>query len=322
MEPKELHTVWKKLSVDKRQGQRSFRTVVDGIRQSWNKLEDSIELLVNVENEWKQSEFPKWSGMNFSSIQMNSPNPTPTLILELLDDELSDVFFIFCSDIIESTKGMNVAMRTKELKKVIENWDAFFRGPRKKLSENSQSGLYAELWWLRRLLQSSIDVGRVIKSWKGPSRAFHDFEFPGAVVEVKSTKKKEPRQVTINNERQLDDEGLDNLHLFVLTLNIHEKGESLPKIVDEIYKLTSVRSEKNKFRNKLGLARYFDTDCKEYTSMYTIRHQELFKVEKGFPRITRLPKGLGNLSYGVLISSCKKYEVEIEQYLTLVRRIG
>ena len=136
------------------------------------------------------------------------------------------------------------------------------------------------------------------------------------VVEVKSTIRMEPRKVVINNERQLDDSDIDELHLFVLTLNIHKEGESLPGIIEDIReKMEQAPLARQRLRRKLTLARYLDSDAAKYDSRYKPRSEELFKVGEGFPRITKLDPGVGDLKYSIQISSCKDYELGIDEFL-------
>jgi hypothetical protein len=206
--------------------------------------------------------------------------------------------------------------RAKTLADVVYIWDQFFtHAGDKRLPKNRQRGLFAELCWLRKLLLSEMTDIAAVESWKGSQRKIHDFEQQGKVVEVKSTITKEPRKVVISNERQLDDRELESLHLFVLTLDVHEAGESLPDIVKEIERHLGKGSAAAKFKRKLLLAKYLESDSDKYVDRYTKRHEELFKVQEGFPRIITLPQGIGDLTHSVQVSACKPFQCDLEEHL-------
>lgn len=156
-----------------------------------------------------------------------------------------------------------------------------------------------------------------IESWRGCRRGYHDFENGGRVVEVKTTMTKEPRSVRISNERQLDDRGLDSLHLFVLTLHrVNSGGTSLPGLIGSIRdSLSGHVSALSSLEKGLKEAGYLDAQGHIYTSGYIRRKQEAFRIEEGFPRIVDVPGGVGGLSYTLTISACSAYEVAVTEAL-------
>jgi len=203
-----------------------------------------------------------------------------------------------------------------------QRWDLFFSNKRKNvLSNERQRGLYAELYWLRKMINhnNSHEAYKLLSSWKGPERSHHDFENDnGSIIEVKSTITKEPRKVRISNERQLDDTNLKHVYLFILTINVNKKGESLPEIVEEIRNMIILPKYIFILKRKLALAGYLESDAIKYISGYNIRKEELFKIREGFPRIILLDSGIGDLKYSIQISSCKEFEVGIESTINNV----
>jgi hypothetical protein len=154
-----------------------------------------------------------------------------------------------------------------------------------------------------------------INSWKGCERGYHDFDLMGHVVEVKTTMTKEPRKIWISNERQLDERGLVDLHLFVLTLIKAEiGGETLPGIVQSL-RLCLSGAAAGKFENSLREAGYLDMHKDLYRSCYTAHSEELFQVIQGFPRIITLPTGTGDLGYSVVLSACTAFSKDVGKYL-------
>jgi len=157
-----------------------------------------------------------------------------------------------------------------------------------------------------------------IESWKGCSKNYHDFELNGKVVEVKTTMTKEPRRVHINNERQLDDLGSECFYLYVLTLHAMDSGgQTLPDLVNEIRDILKGHSSaENLYEMALKDAGYLDIHVSSYNTGYIQKRQEIFEVKEGFPRITNLPKGIGNISYSLIISACADFEVDLEMALS------
>lgn len=318
MDQNELRYIWGQLSVKSEKEMVRVVKSVSGTADyaSWGVSQEVREVLLKATDNWTDVKMPKWEGMRFSIERIKLEEVEQYVVMELLDEELEIPFACFCADVIESLVDVASKDRAKTLVGVIDIWDQFFtHSGDKTLSMNRQRGLFAELWWLRKLLLSEMTDIAAVESWKGAQRKVHDFEHNGKVVEVKSTITKEPRKVIISNERQLDNRELESLHLFILTLDVHETGESLPDIVEEIKSHLGKGRAAAKFRRNLLLAKYLEADAEKYVSRYTKRHEELFKVQEGFPRIIELPIGTGDLKYSVQVSACKPFQSDLEEHL-------
>jgi len=263
-------------------------------------------------------DFPNWQGMGFEIITLDVPTEKSLHIRIVLEDETcKDIFDTVCSDLV---MGLNSCMtnseRRSELSLFLERWSRFFeRHGNAGLSQERQRGLYGELWWIRRMIGKGVAESVAISSWKGCERGYHDFDLMGHVVEVKTTMTKEPRKVRISNERQLDERGLVDLHLFVLTLIKAESGgETLPEIVQSL-RLCLSGAAAGKFENSLCEAGYLDVHEDMYRSCYTAHSEELFQVMHGFPRIITLPTGTGDLGYSVVLSACTVFIKDMGKYL-------
>jgi len=315
MDQDDLRRLWAKLSVEASgDSERAVRSVSPSdVYASWNVGHGSNELVIGGVTDWLDDGAPGWNGMAFSLCSIRAPRPAPYLVLELLNRGLEVPFACFCADVIDALEGTAREARTAALGAVVDVWNQFFlRGPDDTMPEHGQRGLYAELWWMRRQLAAAA-ANATVSSWMGPFRAFHDFDDAGHVVEVKSTIRKEPRKVTISNERQLADVGLQSLRLFVLTLDRQQNGESLPEMVAKLREvLDSEQTTRTLFNRKLVRARYRDDHAERYSSRYRPRHEEIFRIGEGFPRIVNLADGLGDLSYTLHVSACQPFEEELE----------
>lgn len=286
------------------------------------------ELLVQIDESDEYSFAPPdWVGMGFEIVSLDVPRSNSlhiSLCLEKTEHE--KVFNSVCSDIAESLAIVDAPEnRARELKYCLERWDSFFKksGP-EGLSHTMQQGLYGELTWLEFILENSTNdtLTLLVKSWKGCERAWHDFQIAARVVEVKSTATKEPRRIHINNERQLDERGLDSLFLYVLTLHTIDSGvETLPVLIDRIReKLRQNPSARSEFEKSLRKAGYLDIHAASYSAGYLRKKQESFLVGPGFPRLIDLPPGVGNLSYTVTLSACLNHVLPLD--LAASRFIG
>ena len=78
---------------------------------------------------------------------------------------------------------------------------------------------------------------------EGAFRKNQDFYFFKTGIEVKTSIAKQHQKIHIANELQLDDNDLDSLYVYFLSLReTFEHGETLPGIVDEIRKMISLKN--------------------------------------------------------------------------------
>jgi len=276
------------------------------------------EILIQIDEKEEKSFIPpKWMGMRFEIISLDIQKITRHIRLFLSDREHKSVFSTVCYDIVDTLiKVQDSGFRVQELQNCIERWSRFFQKyGTEGLSREMQQGLFGELTWLGLILSRNMNSTSAIRSWKGCRRNFHDFQYNGRVVEVKTTMTKEPRKVRINSERQLDNQGFDFLYLFILTLQkVDSGGQNLPELVDEIRVLIKGDiSSENLFESALRDAGFLDAHASLYTGEYKVNKQETFEVKSGFPRIIELPGGVGDITYTITISACSDFELKIEK---------
>lgn len=307
--------LYRRLELEKENGLRISLLLPDMLR----------EILIELDPSEVDIEVPEWSGLECNMLSLNVPfNRTAHLSLAVRNHSHKDVFATVCSDLTGTLKDCKSAgQRREELILFLERWAGFFRmhGP-EGLSQSRQQGLFGEIWWLDRMIQHDIEPARAMKAWKGCLRNYHDFEISGCVIEVKTTRSKEPRKVWINNERQLDNTGLNALFLFVLSLNIVEaEALTLPQLIDKVrYAVSSSPGAGQLFDRNLIMAGYLDLHSLNYSAGYIIRSEELFLVGENFPCITRMPPGTGDLKYSLLISSCRDFQVTEYKYFDMISR--
>ncbi len=280
------------------------------------------ELLVQVEeSDTSHLSPPNWIGMGFETVTMDAPKPrTRHLRLFLEASEHRSVFSTVSADIVATLLDVErPTTRIAHLQGCLDRWTRFFQTYGfSGLSSPAQRGLFGELRWLERALDTEVDPLLAVESWKGCHRDYHDFELHGTVVEVKTTTTKEPRTVRIQNERQLDDQGFESMYLYVLSIHVARSGgQGLPELVAELRRtLRGHREARFKFENSLRDAGYLDVHANAYTESYLTKKEEVFHVGDGFPRIISPPSGVGDISYSLVLSACTHFEVPVEDAIT------
>lgn len=328
-----LRQAWEELEkaplTGKRSHQRTYRRLdlekEAGIRLGCASPGSVWELLVQAgdSKETVLMDFPKWKGMEFEVLTLDVPKKGTRHIRFFVEKrENRDIFVTVCADLVRGLDGcLTDETRRNEIADFLVRWSRFFeRHGQEGLSAERQRGLYGELWWLRRLIRAEVSLSSAVSSWKGCEFGYYDFEINGHAVEVKTTMTKEPRKVRVSNERQLDDRGLNSLHLLVLTLiEAAGGGETLPEMIQSLRNSFSGKSSQHVFEHSLREAGYLDVHAHFYGSSYSIIKEELFHVREGFPRIINIPQGLGDLQYSVVIAACEAFSCDITEYFHGIR---
>ncbi len=103
----------------------------------------------------------------------------------------------------------------------LNRWQKFLSARADGLSVSRQRGLWRAVF-LRYVLLPQVDVPSAVMAWRAPERSHQDFQFASASIEVKTTTAKQPQDIRITSERQLDSTGTSALFLFVAVLDERE----------------------------------------------------------------------------------------------------
>jgi len=238
------------------------------------------------------------------------------ILVLLLNQDHLDIFSTLCEDLIT---GISEVTRENDLVSALVDrlvkWESLFEKVGKQgLSNETQRGLFGELFFLRLLLNHSSDYLYCVNTWLGPEKGVQDFQFSNWAVEVKTTHGKNHQKVFISSERQLDDTLVEKIFLFHLSLDERkEHGETLNELVDSILGLLKDhRVAFNKFQLKLFEYGFLDLHRYVYDlNGYLIRQQNIFRVGGKFPRIieSQIPKGVGDLKYSIILPESDEWNV-------------
>lgn len=261
---------------------------------------------------------------NFSTLQaiqvdlFASPNEVDKniLIFKLLNFEHKDIFAVLCEDLIASiSEETNEKRIIREVLNRFEKWKSLFNKiGLQVLKPEEQRGLYGELYFLRKFLQTTNNFLSVINTWIGTEKQILDFQSGSWAVEVKTTHGNNHQKVHISSERQLDTSNLEHLFLYHISLEQHQNsGESLNDMVDSVIDI--LRAEAialNKFKSKIYEVGYFDLQRNLYETIgYHIRQDVFYKVENDYPRIEEkdIRTGVGDVKYTIITSQCTPFQI-------------
>jgi len=260
-------------------------------------------------------------GLKFEKIY--DPDDTNFILLNLVlvDRQFKDVFDSLIADVIS-----NIINETT-LKVVLKNytnrlvkWQSLFeRFNPQGLSGEQQRGLYGELFFLRKLLNSTTFYQSVLHSWVGPEQNIVDFQSNNWALEVKTTHSNNHQKIYISSERQLDTTNLESLFLYHISLDQRQNsGETLNQAVDSVSDILQADIiSSNLFKSKLMEIGYYEQHRHLYEEIgYFIRQDDFYIVEDNFPRIEEndIRSGVGDVKYSIVVSMCSDY-IRSEQFV-------
>ena len=200
----------------------------------------------------------------------------------------------------------------------LNQWQQFFEiNGIDGLGEDSQRGLYGELYFLKEhVLTLPENFVTEISAWTGPKNRQHDFQFGKTAIEVKTCVAKQHQKLWVASEQQLDETLVEHLFLFHLSVSsLENHKDTLPALIAEIRQLLStVHTAAAFFEESLVKRGYLDSQAWRYEKTgYVVRESNVFRVSGDFPRLTErdLPPGVGDLTYSIGVSECKHFAVSI-----------
>ena len=315
----DLGEVWERLRESTGTGTHLARLdpVLD-LNATIRQPDGSLGLLLRVE-EVVPFEVSELTGSEQVDIEHETDDATTSIRLQLLKTESTEIFLKLCEDLVPKiiAQDTQIAAATVLVRR-FNTWQRFMkRSQGRGLSASRQRGLYGELVTLKELMIPAVGLTRAVESWTGPENRPQDFQASGIGIETKTLVQREPQQLRISGERQLDDIGLDALVLTHHRIVQHRgAGETLPELVEAVSDLIAeAEGPLDLFEDKLFAAGYAPFDRQEYLQTgYSLRETSYYRVQPGFPRLTEndLFPGIGALSYTVDASACAAFAVDAE----------
>lgn len=233
-----------------------------------------------------------------------------SLRFSLEDDDLRDIFYKFCEDIIESTRGSSLSDGFSPIVRRWETWITFFQRTALPLSESEIIGLIGEIHFLQTVMIEKYGTDRALEAFIGIDKAHKDFEIDDTWYEVK-TIHNGVRTVKISSIEQLDADTTGKLE--VITLDQGTPSTDSNITINSIVR--QFREQLNQtqlidFDEKLRKANYIEDERYDDYNYLFIKRDE-YEVAGDFPRIMSgaLPIGITKATYEIDISAIQQYKV-------------
>jgi putative PD-(D/E)XK family protein DUF4420 len=239
----------------------------------------------------------------------NRDDGRTSLRFSLEDDDLKDLFYKFCEDIIESTRS---SKQVDGFSSVIERWNTwinFFSKTSLPLSESEVLGLIGEICFLQKVMVEKYGLDDALESYIGTDKAHKDFEIHDTWHEVKSIHYG-VRSIKINSIEQLDSKYPGKLEIITFDQGTSnsEGNITLNGLVSDFkhsldHKWQLLFDEKMRKANYIKDERYDDYN-------YIFVGIDEYNVTDRFPKISKdiLPNGITKASYEIDISAIQQYK--------------
>ena len=232
------------------------------------------------------------------------------LSFSLEDDDLKDIFYKFCEDIIESTR---LNQQQNSFTPAIDRWNTwiqFFSKSALPLTENEVLGLIGEIYFLQNFMIQKYGQEIALESYIGTDRAHKDFEVQDKWYEAKSIHNG-VRAVKISSIEQLDSNTSGNLVIMTFDQSTpsYDGNITLNKLISD-FRPNLDRKWQLLFDQKMRKAGYIEDErYDEYNYIYV--NQDEYEVSGAFPKLTKesLPNGITKASYEIDISAIQEFRV-------------
>jgi len=195
-------------------------------------------------------------------------------------------------------------------------------GNPKKLKQESQIGLFGEIYILSKLLTKKLSIKESFLSWTGPFKK-HDFTTNKILLEIKTTTTS-TKKINTSSNNQISPQLEKKLYVAFIQLNKSLTGISLVKIIEDFYEKLKEESNilANEFLLKLAKIKYFEIHKDDYEQKYLVDKTNYFEVRDDFPHIKKVevPKELSDLSitYKIDLEKCEDFRINEEQLLNKI----
>ena len=236
-----------------------------------------------------------------------------TIRFSLKDDDMSGLFYKFCEDIIEQTKGLkNEKDGYKAITTRFFQWKKMFVLSKNTfLTEPEIMGMIGEILFLRGPLAYEIGLSKALKSWSGQELTHKDFSCSDKWYEVKTISRGNTT-VRISSLEQLDSDKNGELIVYALEkMSPAYNGISLNKLILETRQMFLSADDADTFLAKVAMQGY------EYNNYYDefvfeVSGLTRYKVTDQFPKLTHanVPKEITKANYDLALAEIMSFSTK------------
>lgn len=244
-------------------------------------------------------------------IGLRSVDDQWSLLFLLNDDSFSDIFLIFCKDMVENSWNVSANSAFEYAAERYRQWIQLFAKARGTLNPENIQGLLGEMLVIRDILLPKYGEEVTLNSWMNALLGKQDFVCPDMWYEVKSVLVGR-NTVTISSLDQLDRDDPGELVVVELRKTSSESttGLTINSLYEEIKNIISSNFSRQKFKEILKLIGY--SYMAEYESqVFELIQLGEYNIEADFPRIRRseMRAGIADAKYDILLDGIKKFKV-------------
>ncbi len=239
-----------------------------------------------------------------------------TLSLTLVDDKYKEIFLLFCSDIIDSSKTITDKKKAvKFIGKRYQEWREMLAKSREDLLPPSEiKGLLGEMFFLQSYMAPLYGIEKAAMSWTGPRQLPQDFIVDDTWYEVKTISSSRS-EIKISSVEQLDSAVFGKLIVVYAdkTSPTNDNAINLNKLYTQLMEGITDDSVKSDFSMMLFRFGYFprpEYESSDYT--FDIKQVHLYKVTASFPCLRRnsLPDSVVEASYTISLPTILPFREE------------
>lgn len=275
-----------------------------------------LDILLGLNDEGKKNirllgNFKKTKIKRTKAIDVNHFESKEKLIISfsLASDDYLDLFYLFCDDLIDSSRNINPKDGYTFFVNRYEKWRYFASSMKKYLSDIEIKGLLGELLFLNNHLIDKFGISKAIQGWTGPEPTKKDFSYEQTWYEIKVVSKE---SITISSIEQLESDSDGYLVLYYLEkMSPEATGYTLNNVVESVIDQIELDQDKELFIMKLLSLGFYK---EEYYDSYVFKttRVEFYIVNDEFPKIKKnmLPNAISNIKYDIIIKMIEKFKRE------------
>lgn len=233
---------------------------------------------------------------------------------DLMQPAAKNVFFTFCSDIVESVKNIkNAKDALRALRNRFNAWKSLFKRDTGSVSEEVLKGLFGELYFLKNYMVPKYGVKNSVLSWSGPDNTHKDFSINNDWYEVK-TITDSSLTVRISSIEQLSSNVPGKLEIIKVENMSQQYNDGECCVLQLIEKLLCEIDEdevRSYFIEKISSYGFTVADECLHDKKYKVISVTAYNVDDSFPRVTvnDVPhKEIGKLTYEIIINMIERFK--------------
>lgn len=238
------------------------------------------------------------------------------LSFALQQQEYKDLFYSFCNDMVDSSRGLKVEHNGAAFicKRYCDWQQMMAQASVQILSKTEIKGLAGEMLFLLECMIPKYGCQQALDAWTGPARGDQDFITSESWYEIK-TVSSGTEEIRISSTEQLDRS--DTGYLVVQFMDITGADDPKGVTLNKLYEATCARLETDVQRKQFASLLWqqgFSVQPAYNKITFRPGKRQYFQVKADFPRIRcdSLPLGVTRVSYLLSLSAIASFKKEHE----------